>query len=162
VFAYSRIRIKPRVKTSSVKGCKRLGFFILSFNLKKKADSAFEMKGCELIRIMQFRGWVLREFRIGYLLIIHKLPATNRTIRSVFATNSSAYITKLCKLQMMESLLSFTGTATHRRTSSVMFVATTNCMHKLLGYVTNNRAVCCPITYRSEFALKKIYIYRSG
>jgi len=85
--------------------------------------------------------------------ITHEFPATNRTIRSLFATSSSAYFSKLGKLQMPERMLNFTGTAAHRRTSSVMFVATSNRMHKLLGYIPNNRAVCCPITYRSEFAL---------
>jgi isocitrate/isopropylmalate dehydrogenase len=73
-------------------------------------------------------------------------------------TSSSAYITKLCKLQMIERLLSFTVTTAHRRTNAVMSVATSNRMHKLLGYIPNHQAVCCPITYRSEFALKKFIV----
>jgi len=53
VFAYSRKRIKPKVETTSVKRRRRLGFFILSFSLKKEAESSFEMMGCELIGIIQ-------------------------------------------------------------------------------------------------------------
>jgi hypothetical protein len=97
----------------------------------------------------------LREFWRGYLLITHKFPATNGKIRSVFATSSSAFFSKLCKLQIPERLLDFPGTAANRLTSYVMFVATSNRMHKLLDYIPNNQAVCCPNTYRSEFALKK-------
>jgi len=97
-----------------------------------------------------------------FRLITHKFPDTNRTIKSVFATRSSAYFSKLCKLQMPERLLNFTGTAAHGRASSVMFVVTSNRMHKLLGYIPNNQAVCCPITYRSEFALKKFIFTELG
>ena len=53
MFVYLCIRMKSRVEASSVKGRRQLGFFILSFSLKKEAQSDLEMTGCGLIRIMQ-------------------------------------------------------------------------------------------------------------